>query len=48
MNDTDHESNIEEQYEQTLDIDKVKLKPLLPIKTKHGIIPQSTVAEGSK
>lgn len=38
--------NIEEEYEETLG-DDVKLKPLLPIKTKHGVIPQSRIDEGN-
>lgn len=43
---TEGENELEDEYEQNLDVDTVKLKPLLPIKTKQGVIPQSTVAEG--
>lgn len=42
LNNRDEEDNIEEEYERNLEDDQVQLKPLLPIKTKQGVIPQST------
>lgn len=48
LNNTEDDGNkLEEQYEETVEVDNVKRKPLLPIKTKQGVIPQSTIAEGN-
>lgn len=47
LNVKEDNDELEQQYEETND-EEIKLKALLPIKTKHGIVPQNIVDDGGE